>query len=159
MKRRTGFAAMAVVALGAAAMLWPDQTIPLKAPETIQLAAARQDYRPAGEFRQGTRVVDAPKQPQDAATLVIMKHHVSEADYAICVADRACPPVPSTGRTNFAQTGINHADATAYAAWLSARTGQSWRLPTDAEWLRAAAERGSEDGFSDEANGDDPSRR
>ncbi|MDO8883027.1 SUMF1/EgtB/PvdO family nonheme iron enzyme, partial [Pseudotabrizicola sp.] len=100
-----------------------------------------------------------PKQPQDATALQIMKHHVSEADYALCATDDACPTVPSAGRTDYAQTGINHSDATAYAAWLSARTGQNWRLPTDAEWLRAAAERGSEDGFSDAANGADPSRR
>ncbi|MFN4129245.1 MAG: SUMF1/EgtB/PvdO family nonheme iron enzyme [Paracoccaceae bacterium] len=159
MKRRIGLASLAVVALGAAAVLWPERPISPEAPETIRLAAARQDYRPAGEFRQGTRVVDAPKQQQDASALVIMKHHVTEAEYALCVADDACPTAPSAGRTDFAQTGINHADATAYAAWLSARTGQHWRLPTDAEWLRAAAERGSEDGFSEDANGTDPSRR
>lgn len=150
---------MGVAALVGGVVFWPDQTIPLPGPETIHLAAARYDYRPAGEFRQGTRVVDAPKLTQAAPALAIMKHHVSEADYALCVADRACPTLPSAGRANFAQTGVNHADASAYAAWLSDRTGQHWRLPTDAEWLRAAAERGSEDGFSDDANGDDPSRR
>jgi formylglycine-generating enzyme required for sulfatase activity len=75
------------------------------------------------------------------------------------VAEDACPALPSKGRQDFAQTGVNFTDATAYASWFSARTGQSWRLPTDAEWLRAAAERGSEDGFSAEANGTDPSRR
>lgn len=29
-------------------------------------------------------------------------------------------------------------DAVAYAAWLAARTGQPWRLPTEAEWEKAA---------------------
>lgn len=159
MKRRIGIASVVVVALGAAVVLLPDQHTQVAVPETIHMAASRHNYRPAGEFRQGTRVVDAPKQQQDAAALDIMKHHVSEADYALCVADDTCPPVPSIGRTDFAQTGINHADATAYAAWFTARTGQHWRLPTDAEWLRAAAERGSEDGFSEDANGADPSRR
>lgn len=159
MKRQIALASAVGIALGAAVVLWPDPIAPLNAPETIHLAAARQEYRPAGEFRQGTRVVDAPKQQQDAGALDIMKHQVSEAAYALCVAEDACPPVPSAARTEFAQTGINHADATAYAAWFSARSGQRWRLPTDAEWLRAAAERGSEDGFSDDANGDDPSRR
>lgn len=160
MKRRLEIASMAVVAMGAAALLlWPEPTILLNAPTVIHLAAARQNYRPAGEFRQGTRVLDAPKTQQEAPALTLMKHHVTEADYTLCVAENACPPVPSSGRREFAQTGINHSDATAYASWLSGRTGQHWRLPTDAEWLRAAAERGSEDGFSDEANGDDPSRR
>lgn len=159
MIRRIAFASIVVVAASAAAVFWPGQTIPLPPPETVHLAATRQDYRPAGEFRQGTRVVDAPKQQQDVAALDIMKDQVSEAGYALCVAEGVCPPVPSGKRANFAQTGINHTDAAAYAVWFSARTGQNWRLPTDAEWLRAAAERGSEDGFSAAANGTDPSRR
>jgi formylglycine-generating enzyme required for sulfatase activity len=32
-------------------------------------------------------------------------------------------------------------DATAYAAWYSEATGESWRLPTDEEWAFAAGER------------------
>ena len=44
----------------------------------------------------------------------------------------------------FAQTGrhpvtcVSHDDATAYAAWLSDRTGQAYRLPSEAEWEYAA---------------------
>lgn len=37
---------------------------------------------------------------------------------------------------------VSHADAKAYAAWLSAETGLSWRLPSEREWEKAA--RGSE---------------
>ena len=159
MKRRMKSVAVAVSALGAAVVLWQYQPMPVEMPETIRLDATLQDYRPAGEFRQGTRVVDAPKDRQNAAALDIMKHHVTEADYAVCVAANACKPVPSSARPDFAQTGVNLTDATAYAAFLSSNTGQIWRLPTDAEWLRAAAERGSDDGFSDAANGADPSRR
>jgi len=33
---------------------------------------------------------------------------------------------------------VNHADAEAYAAWLSAATGRRWRLPTELEWEKAA---------------------
>jgi len=33
---------------------------------------------------------------------------------------------------------VSHADARAYAAWLSERTGQTWRLPTELEWEKAA---------------------
>jgi formylglycine-generating enzyme required for sulfatase activity len=33
---------------------------------------------------------------------------------------------------------ISWADATAYAAWLARLTGQAWRLPTEAEWEKAA---------------------
>lgn len=159
MKRRIAVASLVVVSISTVAVLWPAPAIPIDAPETVHLAAARQDYRPAGEFRQGTRVVDALQFQQHASALDIMRLHVTEADYALCVAEDACPALPSKGRKDFAQTGVNFTDATAYASWFSARTGQSWRLPTDAEWLRAAAERGSEDGFSADANGADPSRR
>jgi formylglycine-generating enzyme required for sulfatase activity len=104
-------------------------------------------------------VVDAPRQRIEAGGLEITKFHVSKADYAACVADLACPSVPSAGRVDYAQTGVNYTDAKDYAVWFSARTGQQWRLPTDAEWLRAAGERGAPDGFSAAANGSDPSRR
>jgi len=33
---------------------------------------------------------------------------------------------------------ISWAEATAYAAWLARLTGQAWRLPTEAEWEKAA---------------------
>ena len=32
----------------------------------------------------------------------------------------------------------SHNDANAYAAWLSEKTGQTWRLPTEVEWEKAA---------------------
>jgi formylglycine-generating enzyme required for sulfatase activity len=145
--------------MAGAAVLAPPPAPRIAPPETVRIAAGVQDYRPAGEFRQGNRVVDAPVHSAEVAALEIMKFHVSESDYAICVAQGACPSVPETGLAGVAQTNVNHADATAYALWLSGQTGQTWRLPTDAEWLRAAAERGFDYGFAKEANGTDPSRR
>lgn len=159
MKQALRIATAILGALGVGAALWPAPPPRHLGPETVHLAAAKQFYRPAGEFRQGTRLRDAPKQPVDTTAIDITKHHVSEADYALCMAENACPPVPSAARADYAQTGVNHGDATAYAAWFSARSGQHWRLPTDAEWLRAAAERASEDSFPEAANSADPSRR
>jgi len=169
MKRRIVLVFVALAALGVTVGAIPrfPQKIQVALPETVLIAAGPQDYRPAGEFRQGTRVVDAPVQHRNVMALEIMKYHVSQADYALCMAAAACLPLstsnpainPTTGQADFPQTNINHADAIAYAAWFSDRTGQSWRLPTDAEWLRAAAERGSDDSFAEDANGDDPSRR
>lgn len=159
MKHRIALASVALVAVAGAALLWLRAPEPLPLLQTVQIAAGPQNYRPAGEYRQGTRIIDAPMRTQDAAALEIMKFHVTEAEYARCVARVACAAAPTTGRADLAQTNINHGDATAYAAWLSDRTGRHWRLPTDAEWMRAAAERGNDDGFAVDANGDDPSRR
>ena len=161
MKRRVAFGILAGIVVGAAgvSLVAPLTRPALAPPQTVHIPAGPQDYRPAGEFRQGTRVVDAPLQRVHVATLEIMIYQVSEADYARCVAAGACAAAPVGGVAGAAQTNVNHADATAYAAWLSDETGQHWRLPTDAEWLRAAAERGFDDGFGEDANGDDPSRR
>ncbi len=152
-------AGLSALVAGAAGMFWVNPAAPVAPPETVRLEGGPQRYRPAGEFRQGTRIVDAPLEPLQTAAIEIMKFHVSEADYARCVADGACLSTPSLGRADIPQTNVNHADATAYAVWLSDRTGSQWRLPTDAEWLRAAGDRGFDDGFAPEANGADPSRR
>ncbi|CAN1539621.1 COG1262 Uncharacterized conserved protein [Paracoccaceae bacterium] len=153
-------------AIGAGAILiavgvgfWVQGPAPLSMPETVRLEAALQSYRPAGEFRQGTRVVDAPVETIAAPAIEVMKHHVSEADYALCVVEAACLAAPSTQRADMAQTNVNYIDAIAYARWFSDRTGADWRLPTDAEWQRLAGDRALDDGFSAEANGADPSRR
>lgn len=45
---------------------------------------------------------------------------------------------PPPGRERHPVVLVSHADALAYAAWLSRKTGQAWRLPTDAEWEKAA---------------------
>jgi formylglycine-generating enzyme required for sulfatase activity len=145
--------------VGGTGLFWSYQPDRLVLPKTVRLQAGPQKYRPAGEFRLGTRVVDAPLQTITAAAIEVMTYHVSEADYALCVAANACQDAPSAYRQDLPQTNVNFGDATAYARWFSIQTGQEWRLPTDAEWLRLAGERAFDDGFSAEANGSDPSRR
>lgn len=51
------------------------------------------------------------------------------------------PRVATPGQPDeqaLAVTGVSRDDAIGYAAWLSARTGQSYRVPSEAEWEYAA---------------------
>ncbi len=45
---------------------------------------------------------------------------------------------PPAGREDHPVVLVNHEDAEAYAAWFSEATGETWRLPTEIEWEKAA---------------------
>ncbi len=46
--------------------------------------------------------------------------------------------LPPPGREEHPVVLVSHVDALAYAAWLSAESGHSWRLPNELEWEKAA---------------------
>lgn len=149
-----------VIGVLAAFALW--HLVPAKPdlPPLVRIPAGPYDYRPAGEFRIGTRSVDAPLRHMRAgADVQIMKFQVSEADYALCSKALACPDLGHAASADFAQTGVSYTDALAYAQWFSARTGEHWRLPTDAEWVRAAGDLAFDDALPAGADDADPSRR
>ncbi len=129
--------------------LWPSgQAI---APATITLPPGHLTYRAPGVYLRDGAQVDAPLiEVAIAAPLTIMQYQVSAADYAACVAANGCAPAEpvNIGQGDVPATGVNYNDAVAYAAWLSATTGQLWTLPIDAEWAYAAGER-----FADDALG------
>lgn len=95
--------------------------------------------------------------------LHVMKRMVSQAEFAQCVADKACRPLDKAQRGDVAPdvpvVGVSWEDATAYARWYSERTGKTWRLPTYAEWAHIAGEVFKEDLRLDIYNSDNPAQR
>lgn len=107
------------------------------------LASVNFTYRAAGDFSRTGKPVEGPlRELRLPADLVVMKRQVTVAEYALCVDDGACPRIaPPAGSPNVPVVGVSWHDASAYAAWISRKTGITHRLPTDEEWTFAAAEK------------------
>jgi len=116
-------------------------------PDTVRLQPGTFDYRLAGDFTRNGRTVDAPvANIRIDRPLTIMRTQVSAADYDLCVSDGACRSrQDGPGRADFPVVGVSWFDATAYAGWLSKKTGQVWRLPSDEEWTFAAGSRATDE--------------
>lgn len=70
-------------------------------------------------------------------SFAIGRYEVSNADFAqYCTASGACKA--SAGAPGLPVTSISLADAQGYMTWLSHQSGAVYRLPTSAEWVRAA---------------------
>jgi formylglycine-generating enzyme required for sulfatase activity len=129
----------------------------LKSVEAVDVSPRAFAYRMAGDFSQAGRPVDAPLVAvARTSTLHIMKQQVTAAEYDRCVAEAKCMPRPSFGSSdpNLPVVQLSWDDATAYASWLSAKTGETWRLPTDEEWVFAAGSRFHDDALSVAASRD-----
>jgi formylglycine-generating enzyme required for sulfatase activity len=155
-------AAVATASLAATGMT-PPATAPSGAsrPAVATLQPGWFAYRPLGDYESDGRVIDAPARATRLdAPLEVMVEPVSQAEYARCVAAAACPKLKSVdpAAENLPVVGVSWLEATAYAEWYAAKTGEDWRLPSDEEWAYAAAER-----FRGEpprvASGDDFARR
>ena len=108
-------------------------------PETVYIPAGDFSFQMAGDFRRGNIIVDAPIQKIAAKnSFYIMKYHVSQKDYALCVADLMCENTIKNVSEDYPQVNVNFLDATKYAYWLSKKTNKVWRLPSEKEWVRAA---------------------
>ena len=68
---------------------------------------------------------------------------VTNREYAPAVASGRVPAPPWWGHADFSRpeqpvVGVSWGDAAAFCQWLREAAGGRWRLPTEAEWERAA---------------------
>jgi len=130
-------------------------------PELVTIAPQPFEYREAGEFSRGGRAVDAPVvSSARKIPLTLMRRQVTAAEYEECVREGGCPPAPQDDAPGNDRpvVKVSWRDASAYASWLSRKTGRTYRLPTDEEWVFAAGSRFVDDSVgADESV--DPSKR
>jgi formylglycine-generating enzyme required for sulfatase activity len=106
-------------------------------PEMIQIQP--------GSFQMGSNEHLMFERPRHAVTVsrpfAIGRREVTFDEWDACVAAGACsyrPPDRGWGRGTRPVINVSWDDAQQFIAWLTARTGQKYRLPTEAEWEYAA---------------------
>jgi sulfatase modifying factor 1 len=101
---------------------------------------------PAGWFSMGSDIgqdVESPVHRVWVDSFDMAATQVTVAEYARFLDATGGTPPPYWGQVNFDHpqqpvVALSWFDAVAYCAWLSALTGSHYRLPTEAEWERAA---------------------
>ncbi len=85
---------------------------------------------------------DTMESPQHPASIdyfyAVGRYSVTFDEWDACVADGGCngyvPDDAGWGRGRRPVINVNYADALSYVAWLRAKTGQPYRLLSEAEW-------------------------
>ena len=101
---------------------------------------------PAGSFLMGSDSGQDNEKPIHRVSLdafLLAACQVTNAEYARFLYDNHAAPTPFWTDPNFshpeqAVVGVSWFEAVRYCEWLSACTGQQFRLPTEAEWEYAA---------------------
>jgi len=97
---------------------------------------------PAGEFRMGSADGGSDETPVRTVRinyqLAVGKHEVTWAESEACVSDGGCgghrPSDRGWGKGSRPVINVSWNDAQAYVQWLSRKTGERYRLLSEAEW-------------------------
>ena len=103
---------------------------------------------PAGSFRMGSPSDETGRYGDEGPVrrvtisqgIAMGRYEVTFADYDrfVSATGRESPYDKGWGRGRRPVIYVSQEDAQAYAAWLSAQTGKTYRLPSEAEWEYAA---------------------
>jgi formylglycine-generating enzyme required for sulfatase activity len=102
---------------------------------------------PSGSFTMGSPADEAGRDNDEGSQHLVQIRSVAVArfeirfdEWALCVADGACPPLDDYGLGRGARPAIRLSwdEAYIYARWLSKKSGQPYRLLSEAEWEYAA---------------------
>lgn len=107
--------------------------------DTPQMVAFR-----GGDFRMGDLLgnghdYERPLRTVHVTPFAIGRYEVTVAEWSVCVEAGGCTGrPPGTLPPDHPVTQVSWEQARQYTAWLSQRTGKSYRLPSEAEWEYAA---------------------
>jgi len=101
---------------------------------------------PGGSFLMGSELGQENERPCHRVwvdAFALGRCPVTRREYETFIEETGAAPPPFYSEPMFAHpdkpiVGVSWYDAAAYCAWLSDRTGRAVRLPTEAEWERAA---------------------